>query len=180
MPKFRDIERYMTDGHYQVTIAIQEVPRQIARYEEEYGLQINPDFQRGHVWDEDSQIAFVEHILRAGKGSNIIRFNNPFWLGRQPRKHEYQEMVLVDGLQRVTAITRFIHNEIPAFGHLYNEYEDKPSWTENALLFNVNNLKSREHVLQWYLEINAGGVVHTDEELDKVRALLDAERSDNV
>ena len=178
MPKFIDIEHYMTDGHYQVSIPMHDVPHYIRRYEENFGLQVNPDFQRGHVWTEDKQIAFVEHILKAGKGSNIIRFNNPFWMsGRKPRKNDYQDMVLVDGLQRVTAITRFVQNEIPAFGYLYNDYEDAPSWTDHVLLFNVNNLKSREQVLQWYLEINAGGVVHTDEELDKVRDLLAAERS---
>lgn len=27
-------------------------------------LQLNPDFQRGHVWDEQKQIAFMENVLR--------------------------------------------------------------------------------------------------------------------
>ena len=33
----------------------------------EEGLQLNPDFQRGHVWTEDQQVKFLEFILRGGK-----------------------------------------------------------------------------------------------------------------
>ena len=31
------------------------------------GLQFNPDFQRGHVWTEGQQIAFMEFLLKGGK-----------------------------------------------------------------------------------------------------------------
>jgi hypothetical protein len=36
----------------------------------------------------------------------------------------------------------------------------------------VNDLKTEAEVLRWYLEINAGGTPHTEEELDKVRKML--------
>ena len=29
---------------------------------EEMGLELNPDFQRGHVWTEQQQIAFLEYL----------------------------------------------------------------------------------------------------------------------
>jgi len=31
------------------------------------GLNLDPDFQRAHVWTEDKQIAFVEFCLRGGQ-----------------------------------------------------------------------------------------------------------------
>ena len=37
----------------------------------------------------------------------------------------------------------------------------------------INNLKTRGQVLEWYLQLNDRGVVHTKEELDKVRRLLE-------
>jgi len=40
---------------------------------------------------------------------------------------------------------------------------------------NVNNLKTKAEVLRWYLEMNTGGVVHTQDEVDKARALLEYE-----
>ena len=43
------------------------------------------------------------------------------------------------------------------------------------LLFNVNNLKTKAEVLVWYIEFNTGGTVHTEEEINKVKMLLENE-----
>lgn len=39
-------------------------------------LELNPEFQRGHVWNLDKQIAFVENLLRRIDINKIIRFND--------------------------------------------------------------------------------------------------------
>ena len=105
MPRIQDIPKYTLDGNYRVDVPFSSIERTISEFEEEYKLQINPDFQRGHVWDRQKQIAFVEHLLQGGKGSDEIRFNCPGWNGdfRGP-------MVLVDGLQRLTAVRLFLSN----------------------------------------------------------------------
>ena len=168
MVKFSEITPYTLDGKYKVDVPLDYLVSQLQRYEQYHNLQLCPDFQRGRVWSEEKQIAFVEHLLRGGTGSNIIRFNCPGWMRRRR-----QEMVLVDGLQRITAATRFLGNEIPAFGSFFHEYEDTPGLI--MLTFLVNDLPTRADVLQWYLEINEGGVVHTEAEIERVRALLAAE-----
>jgi len=38
------------------------------------------------------------------------------------------------------------------------------------------HLEKAGEVLQWYLDFNSGGVVHTEEELKKVRELLESEK----
>ncbi len=43
-------------------------------------------------------------------------------------------------------------------------------------VFCVNDLQTRAEVLQWYLDLNEGGVVHTSEELNRVRAMLAKEQ----
>ena len=80
----------------------------------------------------------------------------------------------VDGLQRLTAALAFLHDEIPAFGHYYSEYEDKLPFDVD-FIFNVNDLKTKAEVLQWYIEMNAGGTPHDSKEIDRVKALLSAE-----
>jgi len=40
---------------------------------------------------------------------------------------------------------------------------------------NVNDLQTRAEVLQWYIDFNSGGVVHTAEEIARVKALLEKE-----
>ncbi len=85
-------------------------------------------------------------------------------------------MVLVDGKQRLHAALRFMRNEIPAFGTLKDDYEDNLPLSSTSLYFNINSLKTKAEVLQWYLDLNTGGVVHTNDEIEKVKKMLEAEK----
>ena len=169
--RFQDIPQFTQDGHYRVNVGLDYLKSHIERFKKEYGLIMDSDFQRGHVWTEDKQIAFMEFLLKGGRGSSEIRFNCPRW----QRFSCGYPMVLVDGLQRVTAALRFINNEIPVFGYFYNQFEDKIPFF-SGLEFLINDLETRSEVLQWYIDINTGGVVHTEEEIEKVRVLLEKEK----
>lgn len=83
------------------------------------------------------------------------------------------EYVIVDGKQRLQAVRCFLNNEIPVFGAYFKEYEDKMRMTVASFRWNIAMLKTRKEVLEWYLAFNAGGSVHTQEELDTVRRLLE-------
>ena len=132
------------------------------------GFTMEPDFQRAHVWTERQQVRYVEFILRGGSGARDIMCNHPNW---QSAGHGPYE--LVDGKQRLTAVLAFMRGQIRVFGHTFSEYEDKQFLRFHAgLKWHVNELATRREVLQWYLDLNAGGVVHTNEELDRVRTLL--------
>lgn len=138
------------------------------------GMDLNPDFQRGHVWTEEQQIRFVEFQLRGGVSGRLIFLNCSNW----HKVAKPKDFVLVDGLQRITANLRFLRNEIPAFGTYYKDFEDRlPAMTGPSLRFVINDLPTRAAVLQWYLELNDGGTPHSQEELDRVRALLKAEQT---
>lgn len=86
--------------------------------------------------------------------------------------------MIVDGLQRLTAIRAFINDEIKVFGSRYSEFEDSIRQT-NTMRLNVNDLRTRAEVLQWYLDFNSGGTVHSDEELAFVAGLLEGEKRRN-
>jgi len=133
-------------------------------------LDLEPDFQRAHVWTEAQQIAYVEYILRGGTSGKELYFNCAGWM--RDWRGPY---VIVDGKQRLQAVRRFMRNEIPAFGHLLNEYEDEPDILTASFSWNVAALDNRADVLRWYLWFNSGGTVHTAEELSRVEELLKAE-----
>lgn len=135
---------------------------------ENEGLVLNPDFQRGHVWTEEQKTAFVEFWLMGGKSGNIVYFNAPNW----PVTYDDGSYVCVDGLQRITALSDFYHNKIKAFGHYYKEFEGRLNSVRYTMEIRVNNIKKREDVLRWYLEMNSGGTPHSKEELDRVKELL--------
>ena len=57
-------------------------------------LELEPDFQRAHVWDKEKQIKYLEFILRNGESGRHVYFNCKDWMRGIGNK-----MVLVDGLQ---------------------------------------------------------------------------------
>ena len=166
--KYEDIPQFTSWGSYQTNMPLKYIKERIEEWIAE-GLQLNPDFQRGHVWTEDQQISYIEFLLKGGQSARLIYFNHPNWMGNWKG-----DFVCVDGLQRLTAVMSFLGNKIKAFGCYYKDFEGRMP-TDIDLLFNVNNLKTKKEVLQWYLEMNSGGTVHTNEELNKVRGMLESE-----
>lgn len=170
---FNEIKKLTRMPDMGESLRIDFIESRIKWYEDDYGLDLTPDFQRGHVWTEDQQIAFIEYLLRGGKSGRDIYFNCPGYRGGREIAGEMNHMVCVDGLQRLTAVRKFMSGEIQAFGLYRDEFEGNVAPYD--LLIYVNELKTRKEVLQWYLEMNSSGTVHSKEELDRVRDLLDRE-----
>lgn len=174
--KYNDvITRFKEKGNYEITVSLNYLEKAIKDYEDDYGLELNPDFQRGHVWTEKQQIAYVEFLLRGGITANTIYFNCPYFDDYKPEKYD-MPMVCVDGLQRITAIRKFIVNELPVFGYYLKDFEDyKILLRRTDIRININNLKTRKDVLEWYIDFNSGGTVHSEEEINRVKELLSKE-----
>jgi len=169
--KFQDIKQFTRENGYEINMPLFLLDDKIKEWVENsyFKLDLNPDFQRGHVWTMQQQIAFMEYLLKGGKSGRVLYFNKPSWQGRATTP--YDDFVIVDGLQRLTSIIRFLRDEIPVFGFKRSEYEDKIRISHD-IRFNINNLQTKAEVLQWYLEMNTGGTVHTEEEINKVKRLL--------
>lgn len=165
---FTSIKKLTNEGSYCVNVPLESLAETIDRYIEKYDLQLNPDFQRGHVWTETQQSAFVEYVLKGGQ-VQPIRFNHTSWMSFRPGS----EMVCVDGLQRITALLKFMNNELPVFGGYKKDQIDNLKIWNYDIQVNINNLKTRKEVLQWYIDLNTGGTVHTDDEINKVKDLLE-------
>jgi hypothetical protein len=171
MPKFQDIPQFTRTASYAVDIPWSFLEDSLRRYLDE-GLNLDPDFQRAHVWTEEQQVRYVEFRLRGGRSGHDIFTNCPGWnYGERG-----SEFVLVDGKQRLEAARKFLRNELRIFGgNLFKDYGDRLPMMEARFRWHVNDLDTRAEVLQWYLDLNTGGVVHTQDELDRVRELLEAE-----
>ena len=169
--RYKDIPQFTRDGAWQSDFPLDYLIQHINDEIQDNGLQLNPYFQRGHVWTEEQQIAWLEFFLRGGRTSRVLYFNNPSWHRSVP-EGAYNDYVCVDGLQRLTAIQRFVNNEIKVFGSYYNEFTDKPRFSQ-TIKVNVNDLKTEKEVLQWYVDMNAGGTPHSKEEIARVQKIID-------
>lgn len=169
--KFSDIPQFTRDGSCQYDFAIEYLMDFLNTEIEQFNLQLNPKFQRGHVWTEDQQVAWLEYFLKGGKSGRIVYFNNPSQ-HKSVKDGSYNDYVCVDGLQRITAIQRFMNNEIKVFGSYYREYEDETRIATHTIKVNINDLKTEREVLQWYVDMNSGGTPHTKAEIEKVEKMI--------
>jgi len=160
----------------------------LIQFIEEHGFDLDPDFQRGHVWSTQQQSAYIEHVLRGGKDKLDIYFNDPDW--NQDAPTEYKDKVIVDGKQRLNAFINFGNNELPVFeppvfGDYYAQNIFKTPKHKGLIVEShrfsfkifIGCMPTRADVLKWYLQINSGGVVHTTEEIERVKKLLENENN---
>lgn len=173
--KWHEIPTLITQGSYEVNVSIDYFEKFFSSLEKEDGLQLNPDFQRGHVWGQSQQEKYVEYLFMGGKSGMVVYLNSPSW--QRAKTTKYDDFVCVDGLQRITAIKIFLNNKIKAFGQFRDEFGDKirRSVAVDNFKVNVNSLQTKEDVLNWYIQLNSGGTDHTKEEINRVKLLLDKE-----
>lgn len=133
-------------------------------------FDLDPEFQRGHVWTEAQQISFMEWLCRGGESGRVILCNQPGWMNTFNGPFQ-----LVDGKQRLTAALRFLDGDLPIFGHYVNEFENTGGF-DPSFIWTVGVFKTQVEVLEWYLSFNSGGTMHTPEELSRVRGLLEKAR----
>lgn len=150
--RFDDIPPSTRSGQWECDFGLDRVVAWVEEQQAEAGLNLDPDFQRGHVWTARQQVKFIEFLLRGGRTGRVLYFNCPSW--HRPDQTD-GKFVIVGGKQRLRAITRFVRGEIRVFGSLFHEYTDSPRVTQTVRV-NVNDLPSREAVLQYYLDLNTG------------------------
>lgn len=148
-------------------------------------LELDPDFQRGHVWSQEKQIAFMEAVIR-GTAPLVIRFNCPAWEGSVAPEMvdglNPHSVLCVDGLQRLTAMREFVAGKFKIFGGFSHEDLDDTAFSlrKSNMRWRMEmfNIASRADLLQFYLDLNSGGVVHSDDELQRVSRLLAAAKGE--
>ena len=115
-----------------------------------------------------------------------IRFNCPSWGG------DVEETVVqglkasgiqcIDGLQRLTALRDFVAGRFKVFnGYTLQDLEGTSfSFRRTGMAWTLEmfTIATRADLLQFYLDLNTGGVVHASEEIRRVTGLLDNARKE--
>jgi hypothetical protein len=163
--KYSDIQKF-SKPNYIIDVMWGYLKFKLNRWQEDVGLELNPYFQRGHVWTEEQQIRYVEFIFRQGMSGKDIYFNcKGEWEG---------PIICIDGLQRLTAALKFLDNRLPIFnGNYLKDFTDlKRIPMDITFKFHVNNLSDDKEILSWYLWMNEGGTPHSKEEIERIIKLI--------
>jgi hypothetical protein len=167
--KFSDIKK-ISEAHYSCHYRWDSLRKFLKESEKEIpnGVNLDPDYQRGYVWTSLQKTRYVEWILKGGMSGRDLYFNCPGWGGITM---DLGPLEIVDGKQRMSAVFDFLDNKIGAFGYFFKDFDMQIFPHEYSFIVHINNL-DRAGVLQWYLDMNSGGSIHTEDELEKVRRLL--------
>ena len=170
----------LNTAKWQADFSWDTLERDLARFCSRYGeLDLNPDFQRGHVWSVDQLTHFIENCLRgvvAGSGY-LLQFNCPDWSEGQSQSDLPPGFQCIDGLQRYTAVTEYIKGNVKPFGFTAEQLSGTQfSPGRFHMKVAVHDFTRRADLLEHYLALNAGGTPHGAEEIERVRRLLAAAR----
>lgn len=147
-------------------------------WEELAGRQLDlcPDYQRGYVWTDKQASRFVGHWLEGGETPRILvqRYESE---KNVPPGVEWWTLPaeVIDGQQRLRSIYRWVKGEIKA------EISDGRRWayrdTNEIDRFGLDVVLTyvdmpRAERLAFYVRLNRGGTVHTEEEIQRVREML--------
>lgn len=139
-----------------------------------FGVDFNPAYQRGSVWDEEDREKLLDSIFAGREIGRFVFKQLPFI--RANDDGNYYE--IVDGKQRMLTLLAFYENRFPYKGVFYNDLSvlDK-NWFMDASIgvAELDQNTTRAEVLEVFLALNEGGKPVAKEVLDHARELLKGE-----
>lgn len=172
---------------YHTDVELMDIEWRLESYTKNYNLDLNPDFQRGHVWTLDQQIAFIEAVVRNAvntAGRTITLSCAEMGGNLKPDSDLKNTMLCIDGLQRLTALRDFVagkfkifqDNPLPEYkgGMALDDFNNSSfSLKRKTIRIQIFYFQYRRDVLKYYIALNSGGTAHPTSEINRVQALLD-------
>ncbi|MGL5050168.1 MAG: DUF262 domain-containing protein [Fusobacteriaceae bacterium] len=132
-----------------------------------------PDYQRGLVWDLEQKQSYVRNLLKRKASISPVMLLNF-------KNHGIYE--ILDGLQRLTTLFRFIENEFEVDGFKFEELnrEDSNMFINHEVRYtDIRKVDgtdlTKKQKIELFLEINELGTKMSEEHLTKVKNKLKGE-----
>jgi len=131
-----------------------------------FGIDFNPDYQRDYVWELKDKVALIDSIynnIDIGKFAFI--------------KKDYSDDLLyeiLDGKQRIRAILDFYEDRFQYQNKYFSDLtirEQDHFENYKITMAEVSDL-TEEQILKYFLMLNTGGKVMSEEHLNKIREKL--------
>lgn len=133
------------------------------------GLDDNPVYQREYVWTYEDKQRLLESVFLGKEIGRFVFIDNKY-----PKNDE-----ILDGKQRLNTLVSFWLGELDYKGIYWTELSPRTrDMFENTSVQFMNipaNQITPKDILELFLDLNAAGVPQSEEHLQKVKRLLEAE-----
>lgn len=133
-----------------------------------FGVDMNPDYQRGFVWDDADRESLLETIFCNGKIGEFVFVDKPFVSFDTPSSE------ILDGKQRLSTLIAFYENRFSYKGVYYNDLSgnDKQAFLNYPVSVGECRETDKKQILKIFIMLNKGGRPMSDEHLEKVEKML--------
>ncbi len=139
-------------------------------YHYNFGIDFNPDYQRGYVWDDTDKVLLLDSIFKnidIGKFV-LIHLSDSEWV---ERGFGYE---ILDGKQRLSALIEFYENKLAYKGKYFNDLskKDKRTFTDHQIAVAEVRETDKKMVLKYFLMLNRTGKSMDESHLIEVEKML--------
>lgn len=131
------------------------------------GLDLEPDYQRDHVWGIDQKIALIDSIFKNVDIGKFTIIRRPF---SEKRTHYYE---VLDGKQRIQALIDFFECRFEYKGKTYNDlhWRDRNHFKGYSVSWAETEPLTNEQKYRYFLKLNVSGIPMSEDQLNKVRLM---------
>lgn len=141
------------------------------------GVDINPDYQRGNVWEMEDKIKLLDSIFNNIDIGKFTFIELPY-----DRKRNTPHVEILDGKQRLMAIVDFYENRYKYNGYYFKDLHvnDQHHFRGyNTVFGDVMEYPTQDQKYEYFLKLNTGGKPVEESHLNKVRELLNNAKKTN-
>lgn len=130
--------------------------------------RMTPVFQRANTkWTRQMQVTFVENLI-SGCETKIQLYD------LMDYENEMDNCLILDGLQRLTAIAEFQCGAFPIFGDLYWDMINTGGiFPRLNLVLSIYQFRTDQEACEFYIQMNKG-VTHSENDLKSAYEFLNA------
>lgn len=144
----------------------------LIHYHYDFGIDFNPDYQRGYVWDSTDKELLLDSIFKnidIGKFV-LIHLSDNEWIKRGVG---YE---ILDGKQRLSTLIEFYENKLSYKGKYYNDLSsrDKRAFNNHQVAVAEVRETNKKIVLNYFLMLNRTGKSMDESHLAEVEKMLDS------
>nr|WP_186322844.1 DUF262 domain-containing protein [Paenibacillus xylanexedens] len=137
-----------------------------------FGVDFDPEYQRDYVWNESDKVKLIDAIFNnvdIGKFA-LIHLSDEEW-ANNGYKYSYE---ILDGKQRYRAILDYFESRFKYKGMYFKDLSPKDQLHFKRYTISIAETRNlnREQKLRYFLMLNTGGRIMSEEHLDVVRDLL--------